>query len=777
MKYANKKLNINKDIEDFVVNSNFSIRKAINFYGKNNGLPLIVVNQNNEFVGTLSNGDIRMYLTNKKNSLNDFVDNAVNKRSKFCFETDDKSVYQHLLYDENIRIVPIIDIYKKVKSIAYFSEINFKIKKRNINSSNSYVYLIAEIGVNHNGNIKDAEKLIDSISKAGFDAVKMQFRSDKTYYRSKNTYDLDLSTEYILTELERVSLSEVDEKKIINFIKSKKLDFIGTAFDEESLERLIEYKPDVLKIASCDLTNSILIKKCIKYNLPLILSTGMSTETEILNANRLLDEKNVNRCFLHCNSTYPCPPEDVNLAYINRLGLITKTIAGYSSHDGDKIIPLASISCGARIVELHVTLDKEAKGTDHKASLHISELKSFVRAARKISISIGNSNPRIISQGELMNKIPLGKSLCYSKNLKKGHILNETEDLIGCSPGDGLPINISNTFDKKILKKNVLELQKVEINDFEENLDLEQLLNLETNNGLNTFSREVLSNYIWGVPVRYRDINNLNKNFKPPLLEIHLSSKDIDFNLSCLETNELKNKYLVVHAIEQYHDGFILDLASELEEIRIENIKKLDNFFKHCDQIKDLLKPRSPIKIILNCGGFSRNGFLESKLLKIKKEILYENLLLLKDKYDEYELLPQTMPPFPWHQGGRAFHNLLRSYDDIKDLKEKTDLNICLDFSHTFMECNYSNSSFDETIKKMIEYSNHLHLSDSNSTSDEGLNIDDGNIDFSKLIKHIFSKPNNKSLSFIPEVWQGHQKNGMGFKISLDRIARHLNNI
>ena len=149
----------------------------------------------------------------------------------------------------------------------------------------------------------------------------------------------------------------------------------------------------------------------------------------------------------------------------------------------------------------------------------------------------------------------------------------------------------------------------------------------------------------------------------------------------------------------------------------------------------------------------------------------------IKEKYNDYILLPQTMPPFPWHHGGRAFHNLLRNYDDVKDLQEKTNLNICLDFSHTYMECNFSKIPFDNTIKEMIKYTSHLHLSDSNSTSDEGLNIDDGNIDFSTLISHIFKESKNNKLSFIPEVWQGHQNNGMGFKISLDRIARHLKNI
>ena len=254
--------------------------------------------------------------------------------------------------------------------------------------------------------IQEAIDLIDNIYDAGFDAVKMQFRSSDTYSNSKFDNDIDLSTEYILSELKRIDLTTKEEEKIVNYIKKKNLDFIGTPFDKKSLERLLTYKPDALKIASCDLTNILLIESCSKENLPIILSTGMSNETEIIRTNQFLEELNVNRCFLHCNSTYPTPLDDVNLSYINRLQKITDCIIGYSSHDGDQLIPLASIASGAKIIEVHVTKDKNAQGTDHLASLSIDETKKFVDSARKIAISNGSSNPRIPSQGELMNKIP-----------------------------------------------------------------------------------------------------------------------------------------------------------------------------------------------------------------------------------------------------------------------------------------------------------------------------------------------------------------------------------
>ena len=159
---------------------------------------------------------------------------------------------------------------------------------------------------------------------------------------------------------------------------------------------------------------------------------------------------------------------------------------------------------------------------------------------------------------------------------------------------------------------------------------------------------------------------------------------------------------------------------------------------------------------------------------KKKKKVLYRNLNFLKNKYKNLKLLPQTMPPFPWHQGGRAYHNLLRNPNEIKELYEETNLLVCLDFSHTYMETNHSKIPFIDSFLGIIEYADHLHLSDSSSSSSEGLNIDDGHIDFEFILKKIFEFHKKDKISFIPEVWQGHINNGEGFKISLERIARHL---
>ena len=320
----------------------------------------------------------------------------------------------------------------------------------------------------------------------------MQFRSTDTYSTDILKNDIDLGTEYICSELERVNLTFQEEKKIIAYIKEKKLDFIGTPFDKKSLIRLISYKPDALKIASCDLTNIFLIEACTKYNLPIILSTGMSNETEILKINRILEDLNVNRSFLHCNSTYPTPISDVNLKYIERLIKITDCIIGYSSHDGDTLIPITSIASGAKIVEVHITKDKNSNGTDHLASITVTETKEFVKSARKIAKANGFANPRIPSQGELMNKISLGKSLCYAKDFKNGHILNSSLDFIACSPGDGISLDKFESLNNKILIKNVNKLDKVSNAHFQGHIEEKKLFII------NSDAKKVLENLNWG---------------------------------------------------------------------------------------------------------------------------------------------------------------------------------------------------------------------------------------------------------------------------------------
>ncbi|WP_320666630.1 N-acetylneuraminate synthase family protein [Prochlorococcus sp. MIT 1307] len=766
-----KILKVDKSIMNFCIEKNKTVADAIQAFFASKGLPLIVINASYELIGSLSNGDIRKFLSDPKSKITDPISKALNRSPHYAFDTDDISVVKHELSTEKTRLVPIITKNRKVISIAYLTDISLNINQKDITYQNNLIYLIAEIGVNHNGNLKEAYELVDAAVEANFDAVKLQFRSNSTYSNVKETGNIDLGTEYILEELKRTSLNSEEEKKLCRYIRSKQIDFIGTPFDDDALERLYSYQPDAIKIASCDLTNHSLLKNCANKNLPLIISTGMSNETEIIQTKQYLTELEVDHAFLHCNSTYPSPVEDARLKYIGRLAYITNAISGYSSHDGNKYIPLAAIGAGAKIIELHITKDKKAKGTDHAASLVIDELKSFVKSARLIAKALGSSNPRVPTQGELINKVSLGKSLCYKRNLKKGTIINTEKDFILRSPGDGITSTRLNEFINKKLTKDVNYLDKVDFTDFE------NLVNLSTNirKELQDDQRKSLSQFEWGVPVRYRDMEEMISLFKPPLIEIHLSSKDLGFPLENLNHKYMKNKSIILHAIEQYHDGFILDLASNRQDIIDESFLRINELNEHAKKINTLFQPKQKIKIVMNCGGFSRTNFLNKEEVQQREVLLIDNLILAKNKLSEFEILPQSMPPFPWHQGGRSYHNLLRSTESLISLNQQTGLNICLDFSHTYMDCLYTKCDFYQALESLMPITSHLHISDSNSSSNEGLNIDEGSIDFENVFNIILNKDFSKrTISLIPEVWQGHHNNGEGFQIALERMSRYI---
>ena len=151
-----QKMFINSDIHKFVVDINKSVKYAISLFANNGGLPLIAVDNQDEFIGTLSNGDIRVFLSQGQNNIEAPIINAINKESKYCFDHFDKSIFDHLLSNTNIRIVPILDKHKKLKAVAYYDKIHFKIGNKYINNEFKSTYLIAEIGVNHNGKIEEA---------------------------------------------------------------------------------------------------------------------------------------------------------------------------------------------------------------------------------------------------------------------------------------------------------------------------------------------------------------------------------------------------------------------------------------------------------------------------------------------------------------------------------------------------------------------------------------------------------------------------------------------
>ena len=277
--------------------------------------------------------------------------------------------------------------------------------------------VIAEAGVNHNGDINIAKKLSEIASKSGADYVKFQtfdvdhliLKNTKTAIYQKRNLKSNIS-QYLM--LKKYQLAENNYKELINFSKKKKIKFLSTAFDLKSLNFLKKFKLDYIKIPSGEITNLPFLKEIAKLNKKILLSTGMASIKEIKQALKVLGSKKKNITIMHCTSDYPANLNDLNLNFIKELKKFGYQV-GYSDHSSSVITPSIAVSLGSKVIEKHFTLSKKLKGPDHKASLEPQELIKMIRLIRDTEKMLGTRN-KIITSSE-KNKIT-SKKIVSSKN-------------------------------------------------------------------------------------------------------------------------------------------------------------------------------------------------------------------------------------------------------------------------------------------------------------------------------------------------------------------------
>lgn len=307
------------------------------------------------------------------------------------------------------------------------------------------VLVIAEAGVNHNGDISMAKKLIDAACEAEVDFVKFQtFNSKKLVsrsakkakYQQENTKD---TSESQLKMLQKLELSREDHFELIAYCETKGINFLSTGFDLESLEFLNELGIPLFKIPSGEITNLPYLRKIASFGKPTVLSTGMANMAEINEAiAELLSEGLTLKdlTILHCNTEYPTPMEDVNLRAMQTIGDAFEVAIGYSDHTLGIEVPVAAVALGARVIEKHFTLDRGLKGPDHLASLEPGELKEMVRSIRNIEMAMGNGIKEP-SKSEVKNKEIARKSIVASQSINKGEYFSE-RNLTVKRPGTGI---------------------------------------------------------------------------------------------------------------------------------------------------------------------------------------------------------------------------------------------------------------------------------------------------------------------------------------------------
>ena len=330
-------------------------------------------------------------------------------------------------------------------------------------------FIIAEAGVNHNGKLELAYKLVDAAKGAGADAVKFQtFTADKSVtktakkagYQNKTT-DIKESQYEMIKKLE---LNEQQHKKLISYCKKKNIQFLSSPFDILSIELLNNLGLNIFKIPSGEIVNLPYLRKIGSFNKKIIMSSGMADIGEIESALNVLISSGTekeNITVLHCNTEYPTPIEDVNLKAMLTIRNAFNVKIGYSDHTLGIEVPIAAVAMGASVIEKHFTLNKNMEGPDHRASLEPEELNAMVRAIRNIEKALGNGIKKP-SPSELKNKPIARKSIVAAKNIKKGDVFTE-ENITVKRPGNGISPMRWNAVSGRIAKRDFYADELIEI--------------------------------------------------------------------------------------------------------------------------------------------------------------------------------------------------------------------------------------------------------------------------------------------------------------------------
>ena len=310
----------------------------------------------------------------------------------------------------------------------------------------NHTLIIAEAGVNHNGSIELAKKLVEKAKEAGVDYIKFQtFKASKLVtkaakqaeYQQKNIGKEGDSQYQMLKKLE---LSPEEHEVLIDYCHQLGIKFFSTAFDFDSIDYLHSLNLGLWKIPSGEVTNYPFLKLIAAYNEPTILSTGMCDMEDVRAAVAALYKNGLskeNLILLHCNTEYPTPFEDVNLKAMDALRKEFGVEVGYSDHTKGIEVPIAAVALGATVIEKHFTLERNMEGPDHKASLEPDELKAMVSAIRNIEKAVGGDGTKHVSESEKKNIAIARKSIVAACDIKAGEVFTE-QNLTVKRPGNGV---------------------------------------------------------------------------------------------------------------------------------------------------------------------------------------------------------------------------------------------------------------------------------------------------------------------------------------------------
>ncbi len=607
---------------------------------------------------------------------------------------------------------------------------------------NQPTYVIAEIGINHNGDLDRARRLVEAAAHCRADAVKFQKRRLQSLYPREvieETHRFEQHFQYMIPILKQVELSEDAYRELKQQAEDLGLDFLCTPFDEPSFRFLETLGVPAYKIASADLTNIPHLETVASAGKPMIVSTGMSYWDEIETAVEVLRRAGVPFAFLHCRSVYPVWAREVNLKMMLKLKQFGCPV-GYSSHDVGITVSLVAASMGASIIEKHLTLDKTLAGPDHKVSLEPFEFRRLVRDIRVADQALGKSK-RFLLQGEILNREVFAKSIVASQTIPRGAVIQrEMLDIRG--PGKGLaPCRLPEVVGAAARR----DFQAGEM--FTE----EDVSGPTQGDFTNAFRS------LWGLIARFGDADTM-ASFNPKVLEFHLAEQDLEIGFT---PNQVYGQGLVVHAPE-YLGERLLDLCTSDEDLRGLSVEQVRKSTRLAVRLSKWFQGKP--KVIVHPGAMSINE-------KLPRDPLRRNLCRSWEQIqtDEVELLMENLPPYPWYFGGQWKGNYFMDTKEILEFCERTGAGFCFDLSHAALYCNAKDRDLTKFTAELKPHIRHIHFADGYGLDGEGVQIGEGEIDFDAVMP-LFEDYRG---SWVPEVWRGHLNQARGFLEALKRLSKY----
>jgi len=604
--------------------------------------------------------------------------------------------------------------------------------------------VIAEIGINHNGNLNEALSLIESSSSSGCYGIKFQYRNLKRAYN--NTNSKEIGDALLKTEINRCYLSP-DEITFLSKVCHEKYNLkVGISFFTK--EDIFDFKNikddfDFFKIPSVEFTNDLLIHELASYEKLLMLSLGCQEENTIRNKiERLNPEKTI---LMHCVSNYPLEIYNAKLGYINHLKKIWPGRIGYSSHDKDWRVCLSAITLGIDFIERHITHDKMGLGLDHSTSSTPDEFKDLCFFSKELPIAMTGETNRSLNSGELINKQNLGRSPYANQEIKKGDFITN-EKVVWRSPQVGLTYEDVNDFFKKPITRTINKDEAICTNHFNQ-IDHSY-----------TSKNNWIKDYKISLPVRLHDSQSIKKCFNETFQELHLSfNETLSDNLFDEENFSSEITYSI-HLPDYIDSNSIIDPFSTDKYIKVKSTQIIHKCIQLSKNLHQITKKEIPI-----VGSFST-------LYKNKEFSLNQiNNFCKENSYPgEYCLMPQLLPPIAWYFGGSVKLDLFNTINDLIIMKEiKCDY--CLDISHAFM-CNFLEEKFLEKILSNLDLVKHIHIAGASGIDGEGEPISSMTGNQITFLNEIMKLP----LIKVIEVWQGHLNNFYGFKKALNDLEEIL---